>query len=99
MALAINLPAAPVQAPIEVSLLGLGNVAAVFGRVLVQAVLLAGKLRVIVCRLLGIDLAVRNATIDAIFLIVDTLLNFIDARMAGICDASISFCAALTSII
>ena len=87
MALAIDLPATPVQAPIQISLLGLGDMAAIFCRIPVQAVLLTSELGIVVGRLLGIDLAVRNAAIDAIFLIVDTLLNFVNAWMARICHS------------
>ena len=61
MALAIKLPATRVQAPIESPLLGLGDVATIFGCILVQAVLLTSKLGVVVRRLPRIDLAVRDA--------------------------------------
>ncbi len=88
MALAMNLPATRVEALVQIPLIGLANVATIFGLISVQAFLLTSKLGVVVGCLLGINLAVRDTTIDAVSLVVDALLNFIDARMTRIRYAS-----------
>lgn len=84
MALVIDLATPLVQTLVQIPLLGLGNVATILGLIPVQTVLLTSKLGVIVGCLFGIDLSVRNTPINATFLIVDTLLNFVDTRMTGI---------------
>jgi hypothetical protein len=87
MTLAINLVTAPVQASVQIVLLGFRNVTAIFGLIPVQAVLFTSKFGIIVGCLPGINLTVRNTPINTGLLIVDALLNLIDTRMARIWHA------------
>jgi len=80
----MNLTASRVKAFVQMPLLGFGDVTTVFCLIPVQAVLLTSQLGIIVGGLPGIDLTVRNAPINAILLIVDPLLSFIDTRMTRI---------------
>ena len=88
MTLAINLPAAFVQASVQIPLLGFRNVTAIFSLIPIQAVLFTCKFGIIVSCLPGINLTVRNTSINTGLLIIDALLNFIDTRMARIRHAS-----------
>ena len=72
----MNLIAALVHAPVQIFLLGLGDVAVIPGLLTVQAVLLTGQLGIVTRALSRIDLAVRNALVNGSFLIVDVLLGF-----------------------
>lgn len=79
-ALAMNLCAAPVEALVQVTLLGLGYVAAVLRHVVVQAVLFACELGIIAGSLSRVDLTIRHAAIDASLLVVDALLDLVDSH-------------------
>jgi hypothetical protein len=85
MALAVDTIAVPVQRPVQVPLLVLGQVATVLGFIATLSLLDVGEMLIVAGFLLGIDLAVGDAVIDPILLVIETLIDFVYPRMTGDC--------------
>jgi len=79
----VDAAAVLVQGFVEVVLLGLGEVAAVLGFVGAFALGDVGVMLFVAGFLLGVDLAVGDDVLNAVLLVVQALVDFVDARMVG----------------
>ena len=84
VALIVDRPAVVVQLMVQLSLLTLCNVAAVLCLVPLQLPLDVSIAGLVAGGLFAVDLPLANALVNAVFLIVDTALNFIHAGMSRV---------------
>ena len=82
--LIVDRPAVVVQLMVQLGLLTLCNVTAVLCLVPLQLPLDASVAGLVAGGLFAVDLPLANALINPVFLIVDTALNFIHARMSRV---------------
>ena len=82
--LIVDRPAVVVQLMVQLGLLTLCNVTAVLCLVPLQLPLDTSVTGLVAGGLFAVDLPLANALINPVFLIVDTVLNFIHARMSRV---------------